>query len=103
MSEVLFITCSKCKCKCRNNPYDINLMFGYKQKKHVFYKTCFKCREKRAGLSPECQICYNRFKLKTNLKCGHEFCRNCLKKWLDKNNEKMKKMLIKLYLVLCVV
>jgi hypothetical protein len=87
MSEVTFIKCMKCKKKCLNTTEELNLMFGY-NKKQLFYKTCVKCRNKRLERTPECSICFNHFSLNTDLKCGHQFCRKCLNKWVNTKNVK---------------
>lgn len=33
-----------------------------------------------------CSICYEAFKNKTNIGCGHSFCKECIDQWAQRNN-----------------
>ncbi len=34
----------------------------------------------------ECPICYDKFKKGLELRCGHKYCKKCIKTWLKTNN-----------------
>ena len=61
------------------------LNFSEEQNKNIVSEECFKKLESCNEIS-NCAICFENKKLNIKLKCGHIFCRPCIKKWLTQRS-----------------
>mgnify|MGYP001297564381 CR=1 FL=1 len=65
---------------------DFDVTVNLEEEKHKLTEDEFKNLETCSNIT-NCAICLENKKLNIKLKCGHVFCKNCIKKWLtEKSN-----------------